>query len=410
MRRAFIRLFGCVLSAIGLGVSYDTTMTVVLGDKAAPGAAWAASGCYFNSGCVPATATLSGAINLKMTGHCTGNGSDIVYNVVLAPWYVGWLNHNYNNGSNRMTGDWPLIYGNVGQTSAMDLGFSGDGFTGSISGYFVGTSRNVKGTAGDVLELCNNDGYVSGAHLGLSTGIGDNPSSRSFRGSCVMNRDEVGGFSYENPSEGTKKYGAVYLYRPTPFINAGCCEYSASTSSSTSCKCFYAPATTGYGYQYYETASYSKPAGWRTASTVTFYEPFVLYYFEGCQTGYYKEKLLELESANFALNLLSNGAYAALKSNSYISDLCAYKQAGTTPSDENATRNYENIWTVCQKCGEMTDLHLQNRYKPTISSWGKAEPVASAAGAGDSTCRVKVSGVEDEIGTYRFTESCTPTY
>lgn len=409
MRRAFIRLFGCVLSAIGLGVSYDTTMTVVLGDKAAPGAAWAASECYFNSGCVPDA--LSGADNLKMTGQCTGNGSNIVYNVVLAPWYVGWLNHNYKNGSNPMTGVWPLIYGDENQISAMNLGFSGEKISAFISGFFVGTSRNVKGTAGDVLELCNNDAYASGAHLGLSTGFGDNPSALSFRSSCVMNRDEVGGFSYENLSEGTKKYGAVYLYRPDPFINAGCCEYSGSTSSSTSCKCFYAPATTGYGYQYYEAASYSKPAGWRSASTVTFYEPFVLYFFEGCQTGYYKEKQLELESANFALNLLSYGAYAGLISNSYIEDLCAYKQvAVSTPSDENASRNYENIWDVCQKCGEMTELYLQNRYVPTISSWGKAEPVASVAGTGDSTCRVKVSDVEDEIGIYNFTQSCTPTY
>ena len=416
MRRAFIRLFGCVLSAIGLGVSYDTTMTVVLGDKAAPGAAWAASGasgCFFNSGCVPATSTLSGAINLKMSGSCTVDGSDITYNVVLVPWYVGWLNHNYNNGNNSMTGDWPLIYTNGFKTSAMALGFSGDSFSGNVSGYFVGTWRNVKGTAGDILDLCDNDQWLSGAHLGLSTGIGDNPSSRSFRGSCVMNRDEVGGFSYEYYSEGTMKYGAVYLYGSEPFRNAGCCEYSGSgsDSNSTSCPCFYAPATKSYSYKYYETASYSKPnPGWRSTSTVTFYEPFVFYYFEGCKKGYYKEKLLNGESGNFALNLLSHDAYAGMASNSYIRDVCAYRQVGTTPSDENATRNYENIWGLCQECDEMTELYLQNRYKPTISSWGKAEPTTSANGVGDSTCRVDVSSVKDEIGTYNFTESCTPTY
>ena len=117
-----------------------------------------------------------------VSGSCTVDGSDITYNVVLVPWYVGWLNHNYNNGNNSMTGDWPLIYTNGFKTSAMALGFSGDSFSGNVSGYFVGTWRNVKGTAGDILDLCDNDQWLSGAHLGLSTGIGDNPSSRSFRG------------------------------------------------------------------------------------------------------------------------------------------------------------------------------------------------------------------------------------
>lgn len=415
MKRAFIRLFGCVLSAIGLGVSYDTTMTVVLGDKAAPGAAWAASisGCLFNSGCIPGT--ISGAINLKITGYCTGIGSNITYNVVLAPWYVGWLNHEYNGGNNLMTGDWPLIYERGFKTSAMNLRFSGDSFSGSVNGFFVGTQRNVKGTNGDVLALCDNDQWLSGAHLGHSTGISDYPNARSFRGGCVMNRDEVGDFSYESQydGDGTKKYGAVYLYGAQPFVDAKCCEYSGSGSNlnSTSCKCFYAPATKSYDYKYYETRSPSKPnAGWRSASTVTLYEPFVLYYLEGCEVGYYKDKQLNGESGNFALNLLSPGGGGAVATNSYITDVCAYKQAGTTPSDENATRNYENIWTVCQQCAEMTELHLQNRYKPTISSWGKATPTTGIYGVGDGTCRVDVSDVQDEIGTYNFTQSCAPTY
>jgi len=42
MKRAFIRLFGCVLSAIGLSMSYDTTMTVVLDDEFGFGGAYAA--------------------------------------------------------------------------------------------------------------------------------------------------------------------------------------------------------------------------------------------------------------------------------------------------------------------------------------------------------------------------------
>ena len=42
MKRAFIRLFGCVLSAIGLSRSYDTTLTVVLDDELGFGGAYAA--------------------------------------------------------------------------------------------------------------------------------------------------------------------------------------------------------------------------------------------------------------------------------------------------------------------------------------------------------------------------------
>ncbi len=76
MKRAFIRLFGCILSAIGLSMSYDTTMTVILGEDAAPGAAWAASGSGDTGSGDTGWATLPTSSDVYRSGTCVANPDD----------------------------------------------------------------------------------------------------------------------------------------------------------------------------------------------------------------------------------------------------------------------------------------------------------------------------------------------
>ena len=81
MKRAFIRLFGCILSAIGLSMSYDATFTILLDDKSAPGAAWA-----------------SGSTGSGGGYQCINDTDEVFLYDVLSTttWTVGW---NAPNGS-----------------------------------------------------------------------------------------------------------------------------------------------------------------------------------------------------------------------------------------------------------------------------------------------------------------------
>ncbi len=90
MKRAFIRLFGCILSAIGLSMSYDTTMTVILGEDAAPGAAWASGSGSGN--------TSSGGGGSSAGHKCTNDTNEVfIYDVLSTmTWTVGW---NAPNGA-----------------------------------------------------------------------------------------------------------------------------------------------------------------------------------------------------------------------------------------------------------------------------------------------------------------------
>ncbi len=112
MKRAFIRLFGCILSAIGLSMSYDATFTVLLDDESAPGAAWASG---------------SGSSGTGGGGEhkCTNNTNEVFLYDVLSTttWTVGW---NAPNGAGAFKKLADKLY-DVNYTDAA-FAISGEGF------------------------------------------------------------------------------------------------------------------------------------------------------------------------------------------------------------------------------------------------------------------------------------------
>ncbi len=424
MKRVFIRLFGCVLSAIGLGASYDTTMTLVMGKDKAPGSAWAAANdsCYYNSGCIPSGMYTSSSGITGITSECNNeDGGKYSYHVLLRPFYVGWLNKSYSG--TPITGEWPLNFGGNSRVD-IDYTFSGTGGIYPLQGSFYKCTSNTP-QASTTLSLCSR---YDGIGYGTSTGVGDSPDNLSFRNGCVLNSEEVGGVSYDNYYAGSKRYGAVYMYSPQPFIDLGCCSYgggsgsSGSTSSgsgssgsgaastsgtTTSCKCYYAQATQEYSYYYYKTASSTDTAGWVYTHTVPFYEPFVFYYFEGCEEGNYQvQTFASSEDRNFGINLMTSTSWVRLRDgDGKITSLCNYELVGssmTTIKDgENAF--YENIWNACEICPEMTSIRNSSSFSPSITSMGTASFVT---GSNTTLCYANVRDNKDATGTFNLT-SCT---
>ena len=110
MKRAFIRLFGCILSAIGLSMSYDTTFTMLLDADSAPGAAWASGSGSTGSGSTTSGGTVPGYILAGLTGVCSYDDMNVTYDVYLSEyWYVGWLNLNYEG--TVPYDQWPVMCG-----------------------------------------------------------------------------------------------------------------------------------------------------------------------------------------------------------------------------------------------------------------------------------------------------------
>lgn len=414
MKRVFIRLFGCVLSAIGLGASYDTTMTLVMGKDKAPGSAWAAAGCFYNSGCIPSGLTYWSGIT-GITGLCSSvNGGQYAYHVLLQPFYVGWLNKDYSG--TPITGQWPLNFGGSSVPRVkIDYTFSGLGGNYTVKGDFYRYYANTP-NATTSLSLCSReDGIV----YGTTTGLSDRGQNLSFRNDCVLNSEEVGGISYSSYSAGSKRYGAVYMYSSQPFVNLGCCAYGSAggsgssgtgsgsgdgtSATSSSCKCYYAPATQAYNYYYYRTASSSQSSGWFSTKTVPFYEPFVFYYFTGCNDGYYQSKTISVDDANYGINLMTQVSWARLSDgNNTITSLCNYditasEQMTTIKVDGNAY--YKNIWKACSTCPDMTSIYNSSSFSPTITSLGTAD---YEIGANKSTCYADMQNVKDNTGTFNL--------
>ena len=430
MKRAFIRLFGCVLSAIGLSMSYDTTFTMLLDDESAPGVARAAeaaptggtgTGCYFSEGCYVSgfNSGKSGLapILVDVSGECSygvyegGHGLKVGYFVVLRPWYVGWINPDYSSAS-TLRAKWPVADGYV---RTVELSFSGTSAQYDIDGRFAVTNEGTGGmysSYGDaeIVDLCTGE---YGANLGSSTGRGETAYINDWaHRRCIMNVDEVG---QSNRTYDRYVFGAVYLPVAEPFDKYGCCSYGSGSSTtsgsgsggstSTTCPCYYAPATQAYSYKAYAKTDSSPSYSYRTTSTVPFYQPFVFYYYKGCKDGAYMTRAVTGLDANFAANLYTANANAVY--GTYISGVCpsdpTVSALGLYTTEDGVTK-YNNFWKdSCDICNEMTSVANSSSFSPAIKSIGTSTLKASSV---VGRCEASAGGLTDALGTFNIIGNC----
>ena len=408
MKRAFIRLFGCVLSAIGLSMSYDTTFSVLLGDESAPGALWASgtgsgSGCLYKDGCYPYVP--SGFLVSGVSGSCSYDRMNVGYNVLLVPWYVGWLNPSYSTEGSRLDlrAEWPVA-GSV--DVEMNLQFSGTSDIYVMSGMFgatnIGARRydsNTQQYYWPTPDLCTGNYGVS---LGMATGVGEGPGNLSFRNMCVLNLNE--GFSDLNYYDYV--YTAVYLPSAVPFNSFGCCLYKDGDASDTSCPCYYAQASKSYDYKAYN----SDTSAYEAKETVPFYEPFILYYYNGCKNGYYQNALFTGTDANFAISLM------AYTTPTLCGDVANGNPCPTDLDDsimgmvhtEVTDVLYKNFWDNCDACPTMQSIENASSFIPTITDLGTVTALSSDAGeTGAAACNVSVKGAKNSKGTLNIVDPCS---
>ncbi len=426
MKRAFIRLFGCILSTIGLSMSYDTSFTVLLDNESAPGAAWAAeSGSGTGSGCVYTLGTCYPSIPNSfvvagLTGSCSYKGEKVGYFVVLAPWYVGWLNVDYTGAGGVPYANWPVAEHTVSETVAMDLTFSGTN-TYRMSGIFGATMYGTGGNyssygAAQEISWCNNSWGLSVGQVyqGVS-----NTSYLSWRNRCVLNSQEAGS---SNRVYDTYIWSAVYMPTSDAFQNMGCCLYASSTGTTGSsgsgtsagdgCKCYYAQATQAYPYTAYGRTEVGTTNKKISTSTVPFYEPFVFYHYEGCKAGYTPTGTVTGTDANFAVALLREyiNNYLELDKDLVGGSVCPSSTAFEEVFDtypgfvtEDGTTLYSYKWDNCDACPGYTAISNSSSFSPTITSIGTPTYETSDT---VNRCNVSVKGVKDASGTFNFTSDC----
>ena len=411
MKRAFIRLFGCVLSAIGLSMSYDTTFTMLLDDDSTAGVAWAAgtsstgtgTGCVYGTGdCYPTIP--SGFLVSGLTGTCIYNGENVGYFVVLSPWYVGWLNVDYTGAGGVPYGNWPLGDFSNSEAVSMNVTFSGkDSYTmsGNFGATMYGTGglHSSYGTAEEITWCINNSWGLSVGQLYQGN---DNSSYSSWRNRCVLNTEEAGD---SNRTYDLYVWSAVYMAYPNKFEELGCCQYSTGASAEDGCKCFYAPATQAYSYNAYGTTDIGTSNRKISTSTVPFYEPFVFYSYKSCQPGYMPTGTITGTDANFAVAFLREYV------DSYF-DLEAGKLCPESAIDASFTAGwltdagvtmYSYKWDNCTKCDDYTAISNSSSFSPTITNFGTATSLTSSD---VDKCYVRVKGVKNAIGTFNIVEDC----
>ena len=414
MKRAFIRLFGCILSAIGLSMSYDTTFTMLLDDDLAPGAAWAAEAgsgtgsgaCVYGTGdCYPSIP--SGILVSGLNGTCDYSGENVSYFVVVAPWYVGWLNVDYTGSGGVPYANWPVGDFSTSDSVTMNLVFSGSSNTYTMSGTFGATMYGTGGLnssygAAQAISWCNNSWGLS---VGLLYQGSSNTSYPSWRNRCILNTEEAGD---SNRTYDLYIWSAVYMPFPDAFQNLGCCSYG-SGSTGGGCKCYYAPATQAYSYKAYGKTEVGAGNAKISTSTVPFYEPFVFYSYKSCDAGYMPTGAIAgTTDANFAVALLREygNSYFDLAEGS----VCPNYDFGTTSSfgwQTEAGGLYSYKWNNCAECSDYTAMSNSSSFSPTITSIGTPTYKTSDT---VNRCNVSVKGVEDASGTFDIVGNCYYDY
>ena len=393
MKRAFIRLFGCILSAIGLSMSYDTTFTILLDDESAPGALWA-SGTGTGSG-----ATIPGTLLAGLSGNCSYEGMNVSYEVYLSDyWYVGWLNLNYAGSGGVPYDIWPTV---CEALSTFNTSFSGSSLVYDLIGGFASTTRG-SGNVYDsrkTVDLCTGKyGYVIGMATGLGEGTAD--AIESWRNQCVMDTRSP------NCTYNQYSYGAVYLPASAGFNNMGCCYVTSSSyATGTGCKCFYGPADRAYTYTY---VSKSNTNTRTTTTTVPFRDVFLDFSYGGCKAGWYSKANIAANT-QFVQALMSDKTLAINMDYDGVHQPCPQDLTSQYLSltFETLTTHFTDFWDNCDACYAMTSISNSSSFSPTITSNGTMSLTASDSGTGISTCNATVKGAKDATGTFDVVGSCS---
>ncbi len=393
MKRAFIRLFGCILSAIGLSMSYDTTFTILLDDESAPGVAWATGSTGSGTG-----SSVPGTILDGFTGSCSHDSLNVSYEVYLSnSWYVGWLNLNYAGGVPYAS--WPTVCDGL---YYFDLEFSGTSIEYAMQRGFASTRRGSGNyyEARAELDLCTGTyGYL----MGMTTGLGDASSTctSSWRNGCVMDTRSPS-CTYSEYS-----YGAVYLPSTAGFNKMGCCYVSDSSyATGTGCKCFYGVADKSYTYTY---VSNSRTNARITTGTAPFRDIFLDYKYNGCKKGFYPVKIYEDET-QFVQSLMNDFILGSVNQGISAKNPCPtnYNTPHLNMTVNTSTSYFSNFWDNCDACSAMTSISNSSSFSPTITSNGTMQLTQSAAGVtGSSACRATVNGAKDATGTFNIVGSCS---
>ena len=444
MKRAFIRLFGCILSAIGLSMSYDATFTVVLDDESAPGMAWAVSGStgadvavgdsgsggggtsglmafssecsngYAASGC---TVVIPGAgAGWDVSGTCDYEGHRMQYATkFITGWYVAWPNYKGGGvattyGSAPAGWPYPLLHPTVDNKFYINFSLtldSGSGDAVGMSGTYKEVFSDIDGNSFDMCTGRNVPCYYPDYSGACTAGRG------LYNGTCITNVDDGYGGLPSSIQESMRMYGPIYRYGADAFVKFGCGLASSNGTCASSYKCCYGPTTnvytvTGCGlYKNYNQDNWS--CGSITTQRVV--QPIVFYQFSGCSEQFYPNEAVAGANGNFSMDGFGsggpyNGKYDGYES--YDFSACPGTDSDShlkdQPISSDSSKRYTFVFDTCKACSDMTAISNSSSFSPTITTMGTVTYLPSNT---VNTCRASVKGNKDSSGTFDIVGNCT---
>ncbi len=435
MKRAFIRLFGCILSAIGLSMSYDTTLTVLLDDDSAPGVAYAAlSGVTGGDGDGTGTGTgscpngYSSGCNIEVpgahagwavVGTCDLGGHRMNYfTKFITGWYVAWP--NYKGGGVPTTkgsapDNWPYpVRGSSPRTIKFTVPLGpASGDLVSMNGEYV----EIWGASGTICGDRNVPCFFGASNASYC--VGENGDLAGLQhGTCIANAsDNYGGLAGSVDDLGTRMYGPIYRYGKDAFVKFGCGLALSDGTCASSYKCCYGPTTDVYTVTGCGSVHNYNTDDWACGSVTTqrVAQPIVFYQFGGCAEQYYPKAAMTGANGRYAMDgfgmtgpyqgrrdLDGNIVYDACPGGSNGGNGRRQKVWGTTVEEV-----YDFVFDTCDWCSDMTAIYNSSSFSPSITSMGTVTYLPSDT---VKTCRASVKGNKDSSGTFDIVGNCYYDY
>ena len=449
MKRAFIRLFGCILSAIGLSMSYDATFTVVLDDESAPGMAWAVSGStgadvavgdsgsggggtsglmafssecsngYAASGC---TVVIPGAgAGWDVSGTCDYEGHRMQYATkFITGWYVAWPNYKGGGvattyGSAPAGWPYPVLHVNGSDINikfSANLGSGGNEGSVAMNGNYVEVGADVNGNS---FDLCTGRNIV--CHFGQSGSTSNCISAAGgfaglYYGTCIANVTDNYGRRPSSSLPSSRQYGPIYRYGEDAFVQFGCGLANSNGTCASSYECCYGPTTnvytvTGCGLDNdYNTDLWS--CGSITTQRVA--QPIVFYQFSGCSEQFYPNEAMVGAAGRYAMDGFANDGPYQLKIDYETYNACPGADIGSMGfaskvfgAGEDQTV-YDFKWLTCKSCQDMTAISNSSSFSPSITTMGTVTYLPSNT---VDTCRASLKENKDSSGTFDIVGNCT---
>ena len=388
MKRTLIRMLGCIMSAVGLGMTYDSTIQILTDDT--PGTAFAA-------------ADTSGVIGSGMDSYyvtCTTSARtkytvDLIYE---KPWYVGWLSPF---ASADKIADWKVYTTATEERYQPGIEWTGENYLYSVTqgNYGVVTSRHADS---DFASACLTTRWFTGGGLG-----GDNDLA------CVSGQGLVYESCLITPAN---SYHSGFIYASSTGIFSsylGCCEAStyspvpdssgsgsASVSGSGSnCECYYTEAQTCISGDCISGGEFVSPGSFRGLAFG--------YDFASCGVGSYQtaeESVVTINGHTYnaiaypmigMINGSSAGFLAFNEGDQYT--ICN----DYTSSCHHGVRG-GGTFHFCSLCPAMSSI---TNYTDVISF--SATDASSDSGVGNTTCNKTVTNAKDVSGTFDFVGTCS---